>query len=247
MECGGPAPLPPVLSPFPLAALAAIETYHFRRENGRRTGIDQGKAGPAPHSKVKAMKKVLGILALLIVAGVQGAIIAGTAVVLGDQGPKHDGRLTVVPASHIDLVGAISMIAFGLGWAKSVAIDARQFRIGRIGVVVVILAGFLGLMALAVLLDALVVPALTMLPLTAGLTTGAFLRTASSLTIWFALFGLVPIPPLTGGLLLDAFGVRVSQRARRCLAAVLLVAVAVGLVRQLLGPAHAVLASVVLD
>ena len=87
---------------------------------------------------------------------------------------------------------------------------------------------------------------MTTLPLTAGLTTAAFLRAASSLSIWFALLGLIPIPPLTGGLLLDAFGIRVSRQAQWILAAVLLVAVATGLVRQLLGPAYAVLASVIL-
>ena len=74
------------------------------------------------------------VLALLIIAGVHGAIIAGAAVFLGDKGPKYDGRLTIVPSNHIDLVGAISLVIFGLGWAKPMAIDAQQFRIGRIGI-----------------------------------------------------------------------------------------------------------------
>jgi Zn-dependent protease len=186
------------------------------------------------------------LLALLIVAGVQGGIVAATAVFLGDPGPRQDGRLTIAPASHIEIVGAIGTIIFGLGWARPVVIDARQFRIGRIGIVAVILAGFGGLLGLAVLLDALILPALTTLPLTAGLTAAAFLRAASSLTIWFALFSLVPIPPLTGGLLLEAFGIRIPRRAQWVLAAVLLVAVATGEVRRVLGPGYAALASVIL-
>jgi hypothetical protein len=186
------------------------------------------------------------VLALLIMATVHGGIVAGAAVLLGDKGPKYDGRLTAVPASHIDLVGAISLVIFGLGWAKPVAIDAHQFRIGRIGIVVVILAGFFGLLITAAFLAALVLPALTTLPYTAGLTTAAFLRTASSLSIWFALLGLIPIPPLTGGLLLNAFGIRVSREASWILTAALLLAVATGVVGQILGPAHAALASVIL-
>lgn len=186
------------------------------------------------------------VLALLIIAGVQGAIVAGTAVLLGDKGPQYDGRLTMLPTSHIDLVGAISMVLFGLGWAKPVAIDAQQFRIGWIGLVLVILASFVGLVVLAMLLDALVVPALTLLPLTAGLTTAAFLGAAGSLSIWFALLGLIPVPPLTGGLLLNALGLRVSRTAQGILAAVLLAAVATGMVRRLLGPAQTVLAAVIL-
>jgi len=186
------------------------------------------------------------VLTLVIVAGIQGGIVAGAAVVLGDNGPKYDGRLTIVPAGHIDLVGAISTIVFGIGWTKPVAIDARQFRIGPIGPAVVILAGFVGILVTAALLEALILPALATLPLTAGLTTAAFLRAASSLSIWFALLSLVPIPPLTGGLLLDALGIRVPRQARWIPAAALLAAVATGLVHRLLGPAHAMLASVIL-
>jgi Zn-dependent protease len=186
------------------------------------------------------------ILALLVIAGVQGGSIAGAAVLLGDRGPKHDGRLTIAPTSHLDLLGTIGAIVFGIGWTKPVAVDAAELRTGRIGIVAVVLAGFVALLVLAVVLDSLVGPALTTLPLTAGLTTAAFLPAASSLAIWFALLGLMPIPPLAGGLLLGALGVPVSRQARVVLAAALLVAVATGLVRELLGPAHAVLASAIL-
>ena len=186
------------------------------------------------------------ILALLVIAGVHGGMVAGAAVLLGDKGPKYDGRLTIVPTGHMDLVGTISLIVFGFGWIRPVAIDAAQFRVGRIGIAVVILAGFLGLNVAAVLLEALVLPALTTLPHTTALTTAAFLRTASDLSIWIALFSLVPIPPLTGGLLFEAFGIPVSRQARRIFAAMLLVAAAAGVVRQVLGPAHSFLAPLIL-
>ncbi len=197
-------------------------------------------------SEITLQSIAFRVLALLIIAGIHGGIVAGAAVLLGDKGPKYDGRLTIVPTRHIDFVGAVGLIIFGFGWAKPMAIDARQFRIGRFGIVVAILAGFVGLLVTAALLDALILPALTTLPLTAGLTTAAFLRAASSLSIWFALLSLIPIPPLTGGMLLNAFGIRVSRQAQWILATVLLVAVATGVVRQLLGPAHAVLAPLIL-
>ncbi len=186
------------------------------------------------------------VVALLIMAGVQGFTVAGAAVLLGDKGPENDGRVTVSPASHIDLVGAIGLIIFGFGWSKPVDIDAREFRIGRIGIVVVILASVAGLLATAALLAALILPALTLLQHTAALTTAAFLRTASSLSIWFALLALVPIPPLTGAQILCAYGIRVSPRVQGFLAAALLVAIATGVVRQLLGPAHSLLAAAIL-
>lgn len=186
------------------------------------------------------------VLALLMIVVVHGVIVAGTAVLLGDKGPSYDGRLTIAPAGHIDLAGAIGLVIFGLGWPKPVAIEAGQFRIGRAGILVVILAGFLGLLLLAALLSALVLPALTSLPHTAALTTAAFLRVASRLSIWVALLGLVPIPPLAGGMILGALGIRVSRQATWILAAFLLLAVATGLARRLLGPAYAVLAPIIL-
>ncbi|SHF28213.1 hypothetical protein [Devosia limi] len=185
---------------------------------------------------------IFRVLALLIIAGVQGGVLAGAAGLLGDMGPRYDNRLTILPFGHIDPLGAIGMILFGFGWAKPIAIDAGQFRIGRAGIIVVILAGFVALLATAFLLDALVRPALTSLPYTAGLTTAAFLRTASSLSIWFALFNLLPVPPLTGGLLLGALGIRVSRQAQLIAAAILLLTVATGLIGRGLGPAYAALA-----
>jgi membrane-associated protease RseP (regulator of RpoE activity) len=66
------------------------------------------------------------------------------------------------------------------------------------------------------------------------------------LAIWFALLSLIPIPPLTGGLVLNALGIRVSQQAQWILVVVLFAGVATGVVRQVLAPANDVLAVVVL-
>jgi len=189
---------------------------------------------------------VLRFLSLLIIAAVQGAAVAATAVALGDAGPKYDGVLTANPLRHLELFGSLSTIFFGVGWSRPVAVDLAEFRVGRAGVVVVILAAFVALVAAAFVLQLLVIPALTILPYTAGITTAAFLRVAARIGLWFALLGLIPIPPLTGGLLLNAFGIRISRQAQWVLAAVLAVVVATGMVRQLLGPVHALLASVVL-
>ena len=116
------------------------------------------------------------VLALLIMAGIHGGVIAGSAVLLGDKGPKYDGRLTILPTGHLDFFGAIGLIFFGIGWAKPVAIDGGALRIGPFGIVVPILAGFVGLLVTAALLDALILPALITFPHTAALTTAAFLR-----------------------------------------------------------------------
>lgn len=186
------------------------------------------------------------VLALLLLSVVHGATLAGAAVLLGDRGPKYDGRLSVSPARHVDLVGGAGLILFGLGWAKPVDVDPAALRPGRAGVVPIVLAGFAGLILLAAGLDALVVPALTTLSYSAGLAAAAFLRTAADISIWFAVLSLVPVPPLAGGLLVRAAGIRVPARADWILAAAVLAVVATGVLHQLLGPVHAALASVIL-
>ena len=185
------------------------------------------------------------VLTLLIIVGIHGGILAGMAVLLGDKGPKYDGRLTISPFSHIDFVGAISMIIFGLGWAKPMDIDSQLFRIRSFGIVATIFIGFVGLLVIAALLNELVLTALTTLPFTVGIASAEFLRGASSLTVWFALLSLIPIPPLTAGLLISMIGIRIPQKTQWIITASLLVAVATGFAHQLLDPAYSVVASLI--
>jgi len=189
---------------------------------------------------------VFRVFALMILVGIHGGIIAWTAVRLGDPGPRYDGRLTVVPTSHLDLLGAVCLILFGLGWSRPVAVDAQKLRFGRAGVGLIILMGALSLLTTAAILGALIQPAITSLSLTSGLATAAFLRAASDLAIAFALLSLLPIPPLAGGLLLDAFGVRLTSSVQLILTAALVVVIAMGTTIRIIDPVAAVLAPIIL-
>lgn len=46
-----------------------------------------------------------------------------TAKMLGDTTPERSGRLTLNPIAHIDPMGAIAILLFGIGWAKPVPIN----------------------------------------------------------------------------------------------------------------------------
>jgi Zn-dependent protease len=48
------------------------------------------------------------------------------AISLGDTTPLRDGRLTLNPLKHIDLVGFILLVVAGFGWAKPVVIDVTK-------------------------------------------------------------------------------------------------------------------------
>jgi Zn-dependent protease len=189
---------------------------------------------------------VVRLFAGIIIATVQGASIAAAAVLLGDKGPRYDGRLTLALLGHIDLVGIFSMALSGFGWGKPVAIEAAQLRFGRWGLVIAVLAGSIALLVASYVLLLLVIPLLTLLPYTAGLTAAAFVRLAARLCVWMALFTLLPLPPLAGAHFLEALGVRLPARATLFISWGLLLVSLFGITRMVLTPVYAVIAPLIL-
>ena len=59
----------------------------------------------------------------------------------GDPTAKQLGRLSFNPLKHLDLWGTISMFLIGVGWAKPVPVNPRNFRNGRRDHIMVALAG----------------------------------------------------------------------------------------------------------
>ena len=68
---------------------------------------------------------------------------------LGDPTAKNDGRLTLNPLKHVDLVGLAMLVIFRFGWAKPVPVDARNFRHPKRDMVLTALAGPLSNLVLA--------------------------------------------------------------------------------------------------
>ncbi len=185
------------------------------------------------------------LMAIVIIAGLHGATVAGTAVLLGDKGLRHDGRLTPVPFAHLDLFGTLAAVVTGIGWTKPVIIDANALRFGRTGLVVVVLAGTVALIVMAMVCLSLVRPALEGLSYSVGLTAAATLRTAARLCLWMAILNLLPIPPLSGAHLLAAVGLKVPVQVAWGTTALLLVLLATGVLHSVLMPVFAFLASAV--
>lgn len=189
---------------------------------------------------------LMRLAAVIVIAAIQGAASAGTVVLLGDRGPQYDGRLTLLPFRHLDLVGTVCIVVFGLGWIRPLDIDTRRFRAGQAGVVLVVVSGFVALLVTANTLLALILPAIEHLSYTAGITIAATLRIAARLCLSVALFNLLPIPPLNAGHLLAAIGVKPSRQVRLVLVVCLMVAIATGFARALIAPVYELLAPFIL-
>ena len=74
------------------------------------------------------LQKILMIPAILIGFTVHEYSHALVADKLGDKTPKFQGRLTLNPISHIDLIGFIMILFFGFGYAKPVEVNPRAFK-----------------------------------------------------------------------------------------------------------------------
>ena len=131
---------------------------------------------------------------------------------LGDPTAKSLGRLTLNPMRHLDPIGALCMILFHFGWAKPVPINPRYFKNPKKGFAIVAMAGpainlilsFLSagayLLLWALVKDVAFTNDLWFNVAKNGLL---FLFIFHSLNLGFALFNLIPIPPLDGSRLLS--------------------------------------------
>jgi Zn-dependent protease len=147
---------------------------------------------------------VLRICAVLTIASVHGFALAGSACLLGDPGPRHDGRLGLGPWRHADAIGGLLTVFFALGWIRPVAVDPARLRPGRTGPVVVAIAASGATLLLGTLPRVARPFVLNLLPDTASATFFVFVETLGQLCVSFTLFNLLPLPVLTGQHLLVA-------------------------------------------
>jgi Zn-dependent protease len=184
---------------------------------------------------------VLRIGAVLLIASVYGLAIAATACAMGDQGPRYDDRLSFNPLRHVDPIGGLLTVLFTIGWIRPVAVDPDRLRPGRAGLLAVFVSAPSAAIALAALLRLLRPYVLNILPDTAAATLFVFVDTVGQLCISFTLFNLLPLPPLTGQLLLVALLPRTREalgRIQPYFAVLFALLIATGIVTRLLAPAE---------
>jgi len=136
------------------------------------------------------------LLALTIHEYAHGAV----SYSLGDPTPQIQGRLTMNPLAHLDVMGTIMLIVVGFGWAKPVMIDPRYYRHPRIDTMKVSFAGPGANLVLCFIAALLLVLMSKMNMLTGNVLK--FLQSLMIYNVYFAFFNLLPIPPLDGSKIL---------------------------------------------
>ena len=128
---------------------------------------------------------------------------------LGDPTAKYAGRLSLNPLSHLDPIGALCMVFFRFGWAKPVPINPMYFKDRKRDSAIVALAGPLSNIILAflstiVFSDYYVYVYLNFPNFVTQFIYTVFMQLAV-VNISFAVFNLIPFPPLDGSKILGAF------------------------------------------
>ena len=131
---------------------------------------------------------------------------AWVATRLGDDTPRLDRRVTLNPLVHVDWLGTVLLPAltslFGggfIGWGRAVNTNLYKLRGGLNGLALVALAGPASNVVFSVVLAFAAVFLAHPLPAAADLAARGV-----TLSLYLALFNLLPVPPLDGSKLLLA-------------------------------------------
>jgi Zn-dependent protease len=162
------------------------------------------------------MLTIFTLIVLLFSVMIHEIAHGSVAYYLGDPTAKYAGRLTLNPLKHLDPFGSIILplllllVTFGrgpvFGWAKPVPINPYNFRDQKWGTLKVSLAGpltnFLIALIFGLVIRFLILPEI-------------FFILFSIIAVYnfaWAIFNLLPIPPLDGSHILFSF---LSDRAQK--------------------------------
>jgi len=142
------------------------------------------------------------IITLLLAFTIHEFSHAATATALGDPTPRSYGRLTLNPLAHLDVLGTLTLLVAGFGWAKPVPVNPNALRRKTpAGMMLVSLAGPASNLVMAALAAiplrlnwvALQPPPNAFLP-----SWGSFLFEFLTINLALFLFNLIPLAPLDG-------------------------------------------------
>ena len=145
-------------------------------------------------------------LALMLALSVHEFAHAFVAVKLGDLTPKINGRYSLNPLAHFDILGLICFVFIGFGWAKPVPVNPNNFKRPKRDMLFVAAAGVVANYILAFLFYPLFV--LSAYVPQFGYFTDVLqlsLYYVFSFSVVFFIFNLLPIYPLDGFRIVDTF------------------------------------------
>ncbi|AJY76306.1 site-2 protease family protein [Paenibacillus beijingensis] len=142
-------------------------------------------------------------LVLIIAFTVHEFAHAYSAYKFGDMTAYNEGRVTLNPRVHLDVLGTILILLAGFGWAKPVPVNPSRFKYPRAMGIVVSLLGPVSNLLLAViglLIFHLLDNSGVLIDASRGvqMAVQTFMSYFIYLNMLLFLFNLIPLPPLDG-------------------------------------------------
>ncbi|OQM45436.1 site-2 protease family protein [Anoxybacillus sp. UARK-01] len=142
-------------------------------------------------------------MALAIAFSVHEFAHAYVAYKFGDPTAKNQGRLTLSPLAHLDLLGTLLIFLAGFGWARPVPVNRHHFKNPRLAGILVSIAGpisnlLLTAIGFLVWYSMIRFGVMTMIPDWFAAGFDLFFRIFISLNALLFVFNLLPFPPLDG-------------------------------------------------
>jgi Zn-dependent protease len=148
---------------------------------------------------------VVTLVAVVVCITIHEFSHALMAVKAGDDTPRLQGRISLNPVDHFDILGFLmiaftSFAGFGIGWGKPVQIQTRNFRSPRWDSLKVSLWGPLSNILTAVVVGLVLRFGLHAMPETVAM----FLTIVMIVSCSLAFFNLIPVFPLDGEHIVEA-------------------------------------------
>ena len=129
---------------------------------------------------------------------------------LGDDTAERQGRLTLNPFAHIDLMGVVMMFVCSIGWAKPTPVDLRRCNKVKVRTanLLVSAAGPLSNLIMAFLFTIICKLLLVLSIKNANITLYQIAQIVlyiANLNAFLAVFNLIPVPPFDGYHILASF------------------------------------------
>jgi Zn-dependent protease len=151
------------------------------------------------------LEKLSQYLVLLFSLSVHESAHAWTALRQGDDTALREGRITLNPLVHIDILGSVVFPLIGLfaggvlfGWAKPVPVRPQRFRQFRAGQILTAGAGPMSNFVLAFVFTVVYAVALRGFGGDAAQPVVFIARWGIVINVILGVFNLIPVPPLDG-------------------------------------------------
>ena len=153
------------------------------------------------YKKMNWQSQLYSIPGILLGLTVHECCHALCAWKLGDSTAKDQGRITLNPLKHVDIIGFLFIVFAGFGWAKPVQFNPERLRHPRRDKALIAAAGPLSNFVLGLVLILVLKPLILN---RAGIYNAAAesvilgIYYAAFINFGLFVFNLIPIPPLDG-------------------------------------------------